>query len=222
MASVSELETPTQSSVDISPSPSSKTFRVPTSPVDGKGEVVAFIGPGVEFKGEISYQGSVQIDGVLEGQIHTEGTLLVGEQAVLNAKVRAGAVISKGKMNGDIVANEKVQLLSTAIVDGSLKTPQLSMEIGVVFNGDISMSSGENSSEDKSSKYKSQYSYQKPNGNTSSYPNANKKNKGSEFQKDSSQPQATSSADDKAASASSSPETPTAGPSSKDTSSSSS
>ena len=219
MASVSELETPTQSSVDISTSPSSKTFRVPTSPVDGKGDVVAFIGPGVEFKGEISYQGSVQIDGVLEGQIHTEGTLLVGEQAVLNAKVRAGAVISKGRMNGDIVANEKVQLLSTAVVDGSLKTPQLSMEIGVVFNGDISMSSGESSSEDKSSKYKSQFSYQKPNGNTSAYPNSNKKNKGSEFQKDSSQTQATSSADDKAASGSSSPETPTAGPSSKDTSS---
>ena len=220
MASVSELETPTQSSVDISTSPSSKTFRVPTSPVDGKGDVVAFIGPGVEFKGEISYQGSVQIDGKLDGEIHTEGTLLIGEQAVLNAKVRAGSVISKGKMNGDIVANEKVQLLSTAIVDGSLHTPQLSMEIGVVFNGDISMSSGESSSEEKSSKFKSQYSYQKPNGNTSSYPNSNKKYKGSESPKDSTQTQATSSVDDKGASGSSSPETPSASQPSKDTSSS--
>ena len=222
MAPVSELETPTQSSVDTSTSPSSKTFRVPTTPVDGKGEVVAFIGPGVEFKGEISYQGSVQIDGMLDGEINTEGTLLIGEQAVLNAKVRAGSVVSKGKMTGDIVANEKVQLLSTAVVDGSLKTPQLSMEIGVVFNGDISMSSGESASDDKSSKFKSQFSYQKPNGNTSSYPNSNKKNKGSESPKDSTQTPATSSVDDKSASGSSSSETSSASQSSKDTSSSSS
>ena len=141
MAIVSELEAPAKSSIDSSAPAPAKTFRVPTSPVDGKGEVVAFIGPGVEFKGQIIYEGSVQIDGVLNGEIQTEGTLLVGEQAVINAKVSAGSVLSKGKMTGDIVAHQNVQLLSTAVMDGSLQTPQLSMEIGVVFNGDISMTS---------------------------------------------------------------------------------
>ena len=101
--------------------------------------VAAFIGPGVEFKGTISYKGSVQIDGLMDGEIHTDGKLVVGEQAVITAKVNAGSVISKGKITGDIVAQEKVQLLSSAVMEGSVCTPQLSMENGVLLNGSIEM-----------------------------------------------------------------------------------
>ena len=42
-------------------------------------EVIAFVGKGVEFKGVITYDGTVRIDGMLDGEIHTEGILLVGE-----------------------------------------------------------------------------------------------------------------------------------------------
>ena len=52
------------------------SYKNGNTPAGVKGDVVAFIGPGVEFKGVISYQGSVQIDGKLDGELHTEGTLL--------------------------------------------------------------------------------------------------------------------------------------------------
>ena len=149
MAVVNDLEGSVQHSNGSSSPERNSPFQVPTPPVAGKRGVVAFIGPGVEFKGEIHYEGSVQIDGKLEGEIHTNGTLLVGEGAVLNATVNAGSVFSKGKITGDIVAEDKVQLLSTAIMDGSLKTPQLAMEIGVVFNGNISMKSDSKMEENK-------------------------------------------------------------------------
>jgi len=45
-------------------------------------DVSAFVGKGVEFKGTISYNGTVRIDGSLDGEIHTDGVLLVGEEAV--------------------------------------------------------------------------------------------------------------------------------------------
>ncbi len=102
-------------------------------------KIVAFIGQGVEFKGSINYQGSVRIDGRLDGELHTEGTLLVGQEAVITAKISAGSVISKGKITGDIEAKEKILLLSSANMDGSLNTPQLSIEEGVIFNGTIEM-----------------------------------------------------------------------------------
>ena len=105
----------------------------------GKEKIVAFIGQGVEFKGTINYKGSVRIDGRLDGELHTEGTLLVGKEAVITAKISAGSVISKGKITGDIEAKEKVLLLSSANMDGSLNTPQLSIEEGVIFNGTIEM-----------------------------------------------------------------------------------
>ena len=107
------------------------------------GDVIAFVGKGVEFKGIISYNGTVRIDGHLDGEIHTEGTLLVGEDAVLTAKVSAGTVVSKGKITGDVVAREKVRLLAPAILNGSVKAPMLSMEEGVLFNGSIEMARAE-------------------------------------------------------------------------------
>ena len=54
---------------------------------EGTENISAFVGRGVEFKGTISYSGTVRIDGSLEGEIRTDGTLLIGEDAVIQAKV---------------------------------------------------------------------------------------------------------------------------------------
>ncbi len=102
---------------------------------DQSHDVSAFVGEGVEFKGVINYQGTVRIDGQLEGEIHTDGILIVGQSAVINAKVEAGTIICQGRIIGDITAREKIQLMSPAVLNGSVKTPSLSMEEGVLFNG---------------------------------------------------------------------------------------
>src|SRR5713101_1626190 len=105
----------------------------------GDGEVIAFVGRGVEFKGVITYNGTVRIDGRLDGEIQTEGVLIVWEDAVITAQVTAGTVISRGKITGDIVASGKVRLLAPAVLNGSVKTPLLSIEEGVLFNGSLEM-----------------------------------------------------------------------------------
>ena len=108
-------------------------------PVQGTEDVSAFVGKGVEFKGTISYSGTVRIDGYLDGEINTDGILLIGEDAVLQAKITAGTVVCKGKITGDIVVKEQVKLRAPAVVNGSVKTPLLSMEDGVLFNGNLEM-----------------------------------------------------------------------------------
>ena len=100
---------------------------------------VAFVGKDVEFKGIISYSGTVRIDGSLEGEIHTDGGLLVGPEAVIKAKVSAGTVVCHGTIHGDIQAKDQIVLCAPAVVQGSLTTPVLSMEEGVVFNGTLEM-----------------------------------------------------------------------------------
>ncbi len=109
-------------------------------PREGNEEINAFVGKGVSFKGVISYNGTVRIDGTLDGEIHTEGVLLVGEEAVITAKITAGTVVCKGKITGDISAREKVKLRAPAVVNAGVKAPLLSMEEGVVFNGTLEMS----------------------------------------------------------------------------------
>jgi cytoskeletal protein CcmA (bactofilin family) len=100
---------------------------------------VAFVGKDVEFKGILTYSGTVRIDGSLDGEIHTDGGLLVGPEAVIKAKVSAGTVVCQGTIQGDIQAKDQIVLRAPAVVQGSLTTPGLSMEEGVVFNGTLEM-----------------------------------------------------------------------------------
>ena len=102
-------------------------------------DISAFVGKGVVFKGTITYNGTVRIDGTLEGEIHTDGILLVGEEAVITAKVTAGTIVCKGKITGDIHAKDKMKLRAPAIINGGVTTPMLSIEEGVIFNGTLEM-----------------------------------------------------------------------------------
>lgn len=109
---------------------------------DGTEDIIAFVGKGVEFKGVISYSGTVRIDGHLDGEIHTDGVLLVGDEAVIQATVTAGTIVCKGKITGDLSAKERVKLRAPAVFNGTMKTPMLSIEDGVLFNGGLEMSQG--------------------------------------------------------------------------------
>lgn len=119
-----------------------KVTMVPSSTSDKTEEISAFVGKGVEFKGTISYSGTVRIDGYLDGEIHTDGMLLVGEEAIIQAKITAGTIISKGKITGEVIANECIKLRAPAVMNGSVKTPVLAMEDGVLFNGALEMANG--------------------------------------------------------------------------------
>ena len=121
----------------------SEEGAAPAVPSSDAGEdIIAFVGKGVEFKGVISYSGTVRIDGYLDGEIHTDGVLLIGDEAVIQAKVTAGTIVCKGKVTGDIAAKERVKLRAPAVFNGSMKTPMLSIEDGVLFNGGLEMAQG--------------------------------------------------------------------------------
>jgi len=76
---------------------------------EGAEDINAFVGKGVEFKGTITYSGTVRIDGYLDGEIHTDGVVLIGEEAVIQAKITAGTVVCKGKVTGDVVAKDCIK-----------------------------------------------------------------------------------------------------------------
>ena len=118
------------------------TTVAPNSTSEKPEDISAFVGKGVEFKGTITYSGTVKIDGYLDGEIHTDGMLLIGEDAVIQAKITAGTIVSKGKITGEVVAKECIKLRAPAVMNGSVKTPVLSMEDGVLFNGALEMAHG--------------------------------------------------------------------------------
>ena len=98
-------------------------------------EGLTFLGKGAKFKGTLSFEGTVRIDGSLEGEVHTKGTVIIGAHAIIEGDVHADTVISGGRITGNIVASEKVELLAPGSLVGTIKTPLLSLQEGVSFSG---------------------------------------------------------------------------------------
>ena len=94
-----------------------------------------FLGKGVNFKGKANFDGTVRIDGHFEGELTTRDTLIIGEHAVIKGSIAGGVIVSGGKVEGNIVASKKVQLLKPAVLIGDVHSPSFSMEEGVLFQG---------------------------------------------------------------------------------------
>ncbi len=102
-------------------------------------EIAAFLGKESAFKGVITYEGTIRIDGKMEGEIISNGNLIIGESAIINATISVGNIICAGNVSGDLQASKKIHLLNKATMNGSLNTPKLIIDEGVRFNGRCEM-----------------------------------------------------------------------------------
>ena len=101
--------------------------------------IKAYLGSDALFKGTLSFEGTVRIDGKFEGRVNTSDTLVVGETGDLQADIEAGTVICRGKMRGTIVASKKVEMHPSSKIVGDVQTPALSIELGAVLDGNCNM-----------------------------------------------------------------------------------
>jgi cytoskeletal protein CcmA (bactofilin family) len=98
-------------------------------------EDFTFLGKDVVFKGILTLEGNVRVDGQLEGELHSSGTLTVGEHAVIRGNIMAGTLITSGKIKGNVTASEKIKILKPGILIGDIRTPAISIEAGAHFHG---------------------------------------------------------------------------------------
>jgi cytoskeletal protein CcmA (bactofilin family) len=102
-------------------------------------DVQAHLGHGSRVEGKLTFEGSVRIDGQVEGEINAQDTVIIGEGAELTAQIHANAVVVQGRMTGDITARRRVELKAPATVTGNINTPSLVIHEGVVFEGRCTM-----------------------------------------------------------------------------------
>ena len=105
--------------------------------------IKAYLGENVVFKGDLSFDGTVRIDGKFEGHVNTNDTLIIGENGDVVAEIVAGTVICKGRVKGTIVAATKVEMHASSKVVGDVQSPSLTMELGAVLDGNCDMSGNE-------------------------------------------------------------------------------
>jgi len=104
-----------------------------------KDQINAFLGKDTEFEGKLSFTGAVRLDGRFKGEILTEGTLIVGETALIEADIRVARIIVSGEIRGNIVAGERIEIKAPAKVFGNIQSPTVIIEEGVVFEGSCKM-----------------------------------------------------------------------------------
>jgi cytoskeletal protein CcmA (bactofilin family) len=75
------------------------------------------------------------VDGKIEGHINSDGSLTVGENALIKAEIKTRSVIIYGKVHGNIEVTDKVELKANAELVGNIKAASLSIEPGAIFVG---------------------------------------------------------------------------------------
>jgi len=103
--------------------------------MNGTSAVKNTLGSDVEIKGNLKFTGELTFDGKIDGEIQTDGVLNLGDSATVNGNINAQSVIVRGKVNGNIVAKEKIELKTKTELFGDIRAAKLSVEEGVTFVG---------------------------------------------------------------------------------------
>ncbi|MBA4392219.1 MAG: hypothetical protein C0407_01580 [Desulfobacca sp.] len=91
------------------------------------------------INGTMTFKRSFMIKGILEGEIISEGLLIVVPTAKVTAKILTKNLISHGEIQGDVTATDQVVLTETAIHTGNITARNIIVESGSLLNGSISM-----------------------------------------------------------------------------------
>lgn len=97
------------------------------------------LGPTLRFKGELTADEDLLIQGRIEGSIKHTSSLTVGEEGQVTANIVAEYIAVEGKVNGDLSGSQSVVIRETADIDGNIYSPVVTLLEGATFNGTVDM-----------------------------------------------------------------------------------
>jgi cytoskeletal protein CcmA (bactofilin family) len=103
------------------------------------GDLSGFLDRGTVFKGEVTFEETLRIDGKFEGAIRSGKNLIIGESADVDAEIEVEALYVSGRLRGNAKISGRIELSSEARVEANLTTDILVVEEGAVFEGQCSM-----------------------------------------------------------------------------------
>ncbi len=105
-------------------------------------DVSTIIAEDLEVSGTIKFKSSLMIKGVVQGEIFSEGLLIVGPTAKVTANIVTKDFISHGQVTGNITASGQAILKNTSVYKGDITTPHINIEDGSYFDGSCTMKRG--------------------------------------------------------------------------------
>ena len=98
-------------------------------------EVIGIIGKGMTIEGKLTFSETVRIDGSFKGEIEATGSMVIGDSGYVEGNIKVGSAIVTGEIKGVLEASVRVELRPPAKMFGDIKTPNLIIGDGVVFEG---------------------------------------------------------------------------------------
>src|SRR6478735_5459372 len=102
-------------------------------------EYPTILGPDASFKGELSFEKGLRLQGRFEGKMNTPGRLHIAREAKMQADVEAGAIIVEGDVRGNLTASDRIELKQSARYEGDLSAAKLVVDEGAIFSGHVTV-----------------------------------------------------------------------------------
>lgn len=103
------------------------------------GKIETIIGPSVRVEGDFKGEGDLVIEGMLIGNLQTKNNLKIGQNAIVEAEVKANNAFISGKVKGNISVKGKIEITATAVILGDIKAQIVSIESGALVQGKLIM-----------------------------------------------------------------------------------
>ena len=122
------------SSTNESETPFSGDIPTPVLPPQQAGTIIA---KGVKVEGEFKSEGDVVIDGEVQGNIESKGSLTVGNDAIINADLKAEEAHISGQITGNVTVKSLLVLRGSASVKGDITCERITVESGSTIEGQV-------------------------------------------------------------------------------------
>ncbi|MBT4286183.1 MAG: polymer-forming cytoskeletal protein [Deltaproteobacteria bacterium] len=117
-------------------------------------KTTSFLSENIELEGNLYIKGGIRVDGKIKGILKSDSTIFIGEKAEIEAEITARSLISNGKINGKIVAQDTVKLNKPGMMNGEIYTCNIGIEKDVNFNGRCQILAPQNNGKPKTPKPK--------------------------------------------------------------------
>ena len=103
------------------------------------GDVVSIIGPGMKIVGDCSSDGTIRVEGQVEGSVKASKSVVVGKDGVVLGDIITQDAIVAGRVNGSVKADSRVELQASCRVEGDIRSRRIKLDEGGQVDGQLHM-----------------------------------------------------------------------------------
>lgn len=101
--------------------------------------MISIIGPGMRVLGDCITEGTLRIEGTVQGMVYAGKAVVVGSEGVIVGDIRTQDGVISGAVTGTVIAASRLEVQATSRIQGEVHTPRLQLEEGAVLNGEVRM-----------------------------------------------------------------------------------